>query len=142
MHVLKMILILTGLVYFTTIIWDLTVILSHKRNPDMNTFWNEYGFDHRDKGDIFLLSVYFSFTTVASIGLGDIVPHSDAERLLCAMVMLFGVALFSYIQNTFMKMVNHLMTFNMEYEQDRQLQQFHSAIKKYNHGQYLDKDHM
>lgn len=44
MHVLKMILILTGLIFFTTIIWDFAVLYFHQQQPEKISFWTEYNF--------------------------------------------------------------------------------------------------
>jgi len=40
--------------------------------------------------------LYFAVTTLTTVGLGDIVPKSNSERLLIAFAMLIGVAIFSY----------------------------------------------
>ena len=38
-----------------------------------------------------LISTYFGFTTLSTIGLGDFYPVSDHERFVAAFLMLFGV---------------------------------------------------
>lgn len=43
-----------------------------------------------------LTAMYFSFTTLSTVGFGDLYPVSDIERLSGAFVLLFGVATFSY----------------------------------------------
>ena len=40
---------------------------------------------------------YFSFTTLSTVGFGDFNPRSNSERLFCAIILLVGVAIFSYI---------------------------------------------
>ena len=49
--------------------------------------------------------MYFSFTTLTTIGLGDIVPRSNAERIFIALAMVAGVALFSYFLGVFGEMI-------------------------------------
>jgi hypothetical protein len=44
-----------------------------------------------------LISTYFAFTTLSTIGLGDYYPVSNIERLVGSFVILVGVAMFSYI---------------------------------------------
>jgi hypothetical protein len=44
---------------------------------------------------------YFFFTSLATVGFGDFAPKSDLERLLMAVVLLIGVAIFSYIMGDF-----------------------------------------
>ena len=38
-----------------------------------------------------LISTYYGFTTLSTIGLGDFYPISDHERFVAAFLMLFGV---------------------------------------------------
>jgi hypothetical protein len=46
--------------------------------------------------------MYYSFTSLTTIGFGDISPANNVERMICA-VMFFciGVTLFSYIMGIF-----------------------------------------
>ena len=48
-----------------------------------------------------VVSSYYSFTTLSTIGLGDYHPKSDSERLVCSFMLLFGVAVFSLILKNF-----------------------------------------
>ena len=52
-----------------------------------------------------ILVVYFSFTSLSTVGFGDFTPRSDAERLICAFMLLLGVAIFSIIMGDFTSMV-------------------------------------
>jgi hypothetical protein len=44
---------------------------------------------------------YFAFTTLSTVGYGDFHPKSDRERIVAAFVLLFGVAVFSFIMGNF-----------------------------------------
>lgn len=44
---------------------------------------------------------YFVLTTFATVGFGDYVPITDEERSIVIVMMLCGVAFFSYIMNNF-----------------------------------------
>ena len=48
-----------------------------------------------------LMMMYFAFTTLSTIGFGDFHPRSDSERLVVALIFLFGVAIFSYVMGNF-----------------------------------------
>lgn len=41
--------------------------------------------------------LYFSFTTLSTVGLGDYVPKSNSERLVIIVIFLFGISIFSLI---------------------------------------------
>ena len=55
-----------------------------------------------------LRSFYFALTTLSTVGFGDFSPKSDYERILGALMILFGVALFSIIISEFLDMVSRL----------------------------------
>ena len=48
-----------------------------------------------------LTNMYFSFTTLSTVGLGDYHPISDVERAIFTFILLSGVSLFSYIMGNF-----------------------------------------
>ena len=41
--------------------------------------------------------VYFTFTTLATVGFGDYRPWADEERLFLVIIFLSGVSIFSYL---------------------------------------------
>ena len=45
--------------------------------------------------------VYFAFTSLSTVGFGDIRPYSDAEWMFCAFILLIGVAIFSIVMGNF-----------------------------------------
>ena len=49
--------------------------------------------------------VYFAFTSLSTVGFGDFCPRGDVERILGSMLLLFGVAIFSYIMSKFIAMI-------------------------------------
>ena len=52
------------------------------------------------------------FTSLSTVGLGDYTPRSDKERLVGAYVLLFGVAITSYMMESLSKIVDTLREFN------------------------------
>ena len=54
---------------------------------------------------IMLVAVYFSFTSLSTVGLGDYHPKSNPERACTAMLLLIGVAVFSYILGNFIEIL-------------------------------------
>ena len=52
-----------------------------------------------------LISTYFGFTTLSTIGLGDFYPVSDHERFVAAFLMLFGVLIQSFIMEKLARML-------------------------------------
>lgn len=63
-----------------------------------------------DIGDKILQSFYFALTTLSTVGFGDFYPKSNSERLLGALIILFGVALFSIIISEFLDMISGIQS--------------------------------
>lgn len=57
------------------------------------------------------MSAYYMLTTLATVGYGDFFPLTNIERVICVVVMLFGVAFFSYIMGRFIEIIEE---FNSE----------------------------
>ena len=53
-----------------------------------------------------LIATYFSFTSLSTVGFGDYHPISNYERLFTAMIILIGVAVFSYILGNFIEILH------------------------------------
>jgi len=48
-----------------------------------------------------ILGTYFAFTTLSTVGFGDLAPRSDVERIACAFILMMGVAIFSVFLGNF-----------------------------------------
>ena len=64
-----------------------------------------FGLDELDSSKVMLILTYFSFTSLSTVGLGDYHPKSNIERIICAFVLLFGVAVTSFIMENLNKML-------------------------------------
>lgn len=52
-----------------------------------------------------LISCYYVLTTLSTVGFGDFFPVSNTERLIAVIIMLVGVAFFSYIMGNMMEII-------------------------------------
>ncbi len=52
-----------------------------------------------------MYSFYFSLTTLATIGYGDIIPTNSSERIVAIFIMLVGVAVYSYVMGSFTELI-------------------------------------
>ena len=68
--------------------------------------------EHRHSGEskikIYLASLYWAYTTMTTVGYGDIVPGSDSEAVIAIVSMVFGVTMFAYVVGSMAVVVTSL----------------------------------
>lgn len=52
-----------------------------------------------------VIVTYYMFTSMSTVGFGDYHPKSDFERVLCSVILVFGVAIFSMIMGNFIAII-------------------------------------
>ena len=82
--------------------------------------------------------VYYSFTTLSTVGFGDYHPISDSERIIQSLLLLVGVASFTYIINSFMSIVVLYENISLNFEDKAQLSKFIGFLRKFNEDLELD----
>lgn len=84
--------------------------------------------------------VYFAFTTLATVGYGDYHPVNDIERLICSFILLFGVAVFSFIMGNFIEILMSFKIVTAENEESENLTKWLGLLARFNKGRPLPKD--
>ena len=84
--------------------------------------------------------VYFAFTSLSTVGFGDLRPESDFERLLGSAILLVGVAVFSYIMGIFITILEQYHSLNAGFDQGEELSKFLNMLGK--GGYYNNKKPM
>ena len=84
--------------------------------------------------------VYFSFTTLSTVGFGDMYPVSNIERIFGAILVFAGTILFSYIMTILTDIINGYIVLDEEFEDSINLDKFFSMIQYFNHGLEVNKD--
>jgi len=79
-----------------------------------------------------LIVTYFAFTTLSTVGFGDFHPRSDAERAVCAIILLVGVAIFSYIMGNFIEILISIQDLNADFDDGENLSKWFGLIKRFN----------
>lgn len=83
--------------------------------------------------------IYFSFTTLTTVGFGDYNPRSDIERLFIAFGLLFGVMIFAVIIGKYQTIMFEIDKFFTHSADDSEgLNKFFSILLKYNLQQPYD----
>jgi hypothetical protein len=107
---------LTGITWFTIcelirdFVLDIDGIGSEDDNPNSELyppgFLVEYGiFDNQfHKNQI--ISIYFAFTSLSTVGFGDYAPRGNIERMIGSFILVLGVSIFSYIMGNFIAILD------------------------------------
>lgn len=56
----------------------------------------------------YIMSIYWAFTTMSTVGYGDITPQNNGERVFCMIAMMIGAILFGYLVNTVGGILNRM----------------------------------
>jgi hypothetical protein len=82
--------------------------------------------------------IYFAFTTLSTVGLGDYYPVSTFEHLSGSVLLLGGVATFSYIMGIFTEIINKFLALDDESEDSENLMKFFKMMKTFNGYREID----
>ena len=89
---------------------------------------------------VMLSSAYFAFTSLSTVGFGDLTPRSDLERAVGAIMLLAGVAFFTYIMGIFIEMIDELNSFDAEYADSEGLNSFFGCLYYLNGKKEIKKE--
>lgn len=72
------------------------------------TWVNSSGLLDKSPGDLYAASMYWTITTLATIGYGDIVPGSSVERVMAIIWMLVGVSFYSFMISSLANLLHNI----------------------------------
>ena len=107
--ILRLIFIGVLITYFLGCGW---FYISHELNPEEaqndpeGTWYNIFLKSEENELRQVIKSCYFAITTLSTVGYGDIFPISNLEMIIAVVVMLCGVAFFSYIMGNFIENIS------------------------------------
>ena len=84
--------------------------------------------------------MYYAFTSVTTVGFGDIYPRSDLERLIIACFLLLGVNLFSMIAGELLSMLTSYNNLHEIYEDSESLAKFIGVLKHFNKDEEINQE--
>jgi len=94
---------------FFYIFIEITSVKDYQDNHDddiseslkRNDFISSFGFSSESITRKTTIMIYYSFTSLSTVGFGDYHPKSDQERVFITAVLLLGVAVFSMVLGNF-----------------------------------------
>lgn len=94
----------------TYFLGTISIFISNELNTEASveanlTIMKYFGIDGLSQVDELVTVCYFALTTLSTVGYGDYYPISQLEMIQTVVVMLGGVAFFSYIMENFMQII-------------------------------------
>lgn len=149
LRTVKLIVIIVNISFFFGIIWLIYCELAnqiHMRRTnltDLNAvissefYLTEFGIKEKESVEQALIVMYFAFTSLSTVGFGDFYPVNDYERLLCSALLLFGVAIFSYIMGNFIEILDQFKRMNEGLDEGESLTKFLCTLQMFNGGKQI-----
>ena len=81
-----------------------------------------------------ILLMYFAFTSLSTVGFGDFHPISEYERMFCALILLLGVSIFSYIMGEINEILTQYQALGADLDDGEQLTRFFGLMRQMNEG--------
>lgn len=104
--IIRLIIIAIIITYFVGCFWWL-FCSNYTSNDGENTFINHFDLNDLDEFYQLTISCYYALTTLSTVGYGDFYPVSNIERVVAVIIMLLGVAFFSYIMGNFIEIISN-----------------------------------
>jgi len=109
--IIRLVLIATTLTYFLGCFWYFIISTKALHEGEIGFFdhYELYQFSDARRYRFKLLiscfrlimCCYFALTTLSTVGYGDLSPQSNVEKIVGIIIMILGIALFSYIMGKF-----------------------------------------
>ena len=85
-----------GSIIFLHTISCLWIYLGTYENGDGDGWIAAFGFNHNDIGEMYTIGLYWTVTTITTVGYGDISATNTPERIVACIIMVIGVIAFSF----------------------------------------------
>lgn len=122
--------------YLTAVSWlmlcelvqDFILDIEPNTGNDEDLFIIFFGLEQISLKENIVIATYFAFTSLSTVGFGDYHPRGDIERIGCAIILLFGVAIFSYIMSTFIEILGIFKLFQEDLSYEKELSSFFGVL--------------
>ena len=104
-RILEMITIFVLMQHVTSCIW---IFIGRYNSTSKNNWIYDGGYTDDDVYNLYMTAVYFTVTTVLTVGYGDISANNDGERFFCIFLMVVGVFLFSFATGSLTSMISSM----------------------------------
>ena len=106
--IVRLIIVAIIITYFIGCFWYFFIVMYTEDNDVTKINFISYnGLDEMDNNKKLIISCYFALTTLSTVGYGDFSPVSNIERTVTIIIMLAGVAFFSFIMTNFIEILSN-----------------------------------
>ena len=103
------------------------------------TFITMNQLDKKDDMYKLIVSCYYALTTLSTVGYGDYYPVSSRERIVAVIIMLGGVAFFSYIMGHFIEIISNYKKNMGQVDKSADLHNWLILLTRFTNNQPLPK---
>ena len=101
---------------------------------------DEYQIMEKTPKEIMIFVMYYSFTTLSTVGFGDIRPYSDIERCITIFILVAGVSIFSVFLGDLGAMIEKNDAIHADLEQGDELDNFLNMLVHFNGEAQISED--
>ena len=101
-------------------------------NENADNFLDYYQiFDNSNYYNI-ILGMYYTYTTLSTVGFGDLAPRSDPERMVCSFILMLGVGIFSIFLGDMTAIIESYKLINKDLDDSDILDDFFGMMEHFN----------
>ena len=130
---------LVVITYFVAVIWLHIFKFEEDLEVTEDNFLWTFDLENESRSYKLITLNYFVFTTLTTVGFGDLHPRSDPERVFGIMVFLFGVMITSFVLGNFQEGLLQIEELNKPFGDEDQLSLFLATLKRFNHDTPLSQ---
>lgn len=104
----KLLIFIVGFLVINHIIACLWYFVAKMEDFDPDSWTSRHNVYHLSTYEIYLTSLYWTLTTVTTVGYGDYVAKTLVEKIFCLCIMTFGVLTYSFTIGALSSIVNTL----------------------------------
>jgi hypothetical protein len=78
-----------------------------------------------------IITIYFTLSTLTTVGYGDYFAVNNYERIFAILIMLLGVAMFSYVMGSFTELISSYEKIIGDGDKDSELHNWLSVLEKF-----------
>ena len=117
LKITELVILILNISYFVGILFMIVAEVNMAiaaNDSDSEYFIDYFEIEEVDEYHKTILIIYYAFTSLSTVGFGDLNPRSDTERIFCSFMLCFGVAIFSYIMGIFIEVLEKSKSYSSD----------------------------